>query len=313
MTQVLNPIGICLLGYLFSPLFAEGILMTLKQKIQAELFHETRLRIHTWRIILTLLVIAVLIGKSGLISLFGLMSFLAFKEYISIIPTRSADRMTILWIYLLIPAQYLFIAKGYFVLSLVFIPVFVFLFLAIRLIISKESTDFLRSFCYLYFGLISLVFSISHGAMFFLQTSREFPMEQKITTVLYVITLTQTNDIAQFIAGKLFGNKKIIPTISPGKTWAGFIGGLVYSSLFGAILGPIMTPLSMALSTLSGFLIAIAGFFGDVTFSAIKRDLKIKDTGCMLPGHGGIIDRIDSLTFAIPLFFHFFNYFWMHL
>lgn len=309
--MIANPTGICLVSYLSLPLLGQFILNRIKGWMDPELFVETRQRIRTWGVILLLLSGAVLLGKSGIIWFFGIVSFLAFKEYISIVPTRPTDRRTLFWAYLSIPLQYVLIAQGHFVLSLIFVPIYVFLFLPIRLIISGDTVHFLRSLSYFHWGLMTLVFCIAHGAMFFMPTAREFPVEQRISTILYLITLTQANDIAQFMTGKMFGNKKIVPKISPGKTWMGFMGGIVFSTAFGAVVGPLMTPLSSGLATLSGLLIGVAGFLGDVTFSAMKRDLKIKDTSRMLPGHGGIIDRIDSLTFTTPLFFHFFNYFWM--
>lgn len=274
---------------------------------------EIKLRTRTWGIILLVLAAAVLLGKTRLFWFFGIVSFLAFKEYISIIPTRPTDRRTLFWAYLAIPVQYLLIVKGYFVLSLIFVPIYVFLFLPVRLILSGDTVHFLRSLSFFHWGLMTLVFCIAHGVMFFIPGTREFPIGQRISTILYLIILTEANDIAQFVFGKLFGKNKILPKISPGKTWAGFIGGVGFSIAFAAFVGPKMTPLDPLLATCSGLLIGVSGFLGDVTFSAMKRDLKIKDTGCMLPGHGGIIDRIDSLTFTTPLFFHFFNYFWMHL
>lgn len=309
--MLINPTGICILTYLSLPLLGQCILNRLRSRMPPDLFAETKQRTRTWGLILLVLSGAVLLGRSGMLWFFGMVSFLAFKEYISIIPTRPTDRRTLFWAYLSIPIQYILLAQGHFVLSLIFIPIYLFLFLPIRLLLSGDTNHFLRSLSHLHWGLMIFVFCLAHGAMFFLPGATDFPKEQRILTVLYLITLTQANDIAQFISGKLFGKRKIVPKISPGKTWEGFLGGVVFSTLFGGLVGPLMTPLPLGLAAASGMLIGIAGFLGDVTFSAMKRDLKIKDTGMMLPGHGGIIDRIDSLTFTTPLFFHFFNYFWL--
>jgi phosphatidate cytidylyltransferase len=302
---------ICLFAYVSLPILGWFIVNGLKKKISPELLLETKERIRTWGLILALLTGAVLLGKTGLIWFFAMVSFFAFKEYISIIPTRPTDRRTLFWAYLAIPIQYILIAQGHFVLSLIFVPIYVFLFLPIRLILSGDTVHFLRSLSYFHWGLMMFIFCIGHAALFFTPTTKVFSVDQRISTILYLITLTQGNDIAQFIFGKVLGNKKIVPKISPGKTWAGFWGGVVFSTAFGGCIGPLMTPLSPFLAMVSGMLIGVFGFLGDVTFSAMKRDLKIKDTSMMLPGHGGIIDRIDSLTFTTPLFFHFFNYFWV--
>jgi phosphatidate cytidylyltransferase len=309
--MILYSAGLCALTYLLIPLLGKMILARFCQTADPQILDETKKRIRTWNMILIVLSASLFLGRTGMLCFFAIVSFLAFKEYISIIPTRPTDRRTLLYAYLSIPIQYLLIAYDHFVLSLIFVPIYVFLFLPLRLILSGDTVHFLRSLSYFHWGLMVFVFCIAHGALFFLPLSDNFSIGEKLFTVLYLITLTQANDVAQFICGKLFGKRKILPKISPGKTWAGFWGGVLFSTCFGATLGPLMTPLSTILSLFSGLLIGVAGFCGDVTFSAMKRDLKIKDTSMLLPGHGGIIDRIDSLTFTTPLFFHFFNYFWI--
>ncbi|MER2529688.1 MAG: phosphatidate cytidylyltransferase, partial [Candidatus Competibacter denitrificans] len=101
---------------------------------------------------------------------------------------------------------------------------------------------------------------------------------------------------------------KISPTVSPNKTVEGFVGGAMTTLLLSALLAPWLTPFGLRDALLAGALIAVAGFFGDLSLSALKRDLGIKDSGRLLPGHGGILDRIDSLTYTAPLFFHFSRY-----
>ena len=120
--------------------------------------------------------------------------------------------------------------------------------------------------------------------------------------------LTQFNDVAQYVWGKLLGRRKIIPKVSPNKTWEGFLGGVATTTLLSIVLASWLTPLSFESAGLAGLLISVGGFIGDVTISALKRDIGLKDSGSMLPGHGGILDRIDSLTYTAPLFFHFVYY-----
>ncbi len=121
--------------------------------------------------------------------------------------------------------------------------------------------------------------------------------------------LTQFNDVAQYTWGRLFGSKPIVPVVSPKKTWEGFLGGLLTTTVAAVLVAPLVTPFDWQQAAASGLMIAAAGFIGDVTVSAVKRDLGVKDTGSLIPGHGGIMDRIDSLTFTAPLFFHFVRYF----
>ena len=117
--------------------------------------------------------------------------------------------------------------------------------------------------------------------------------------------MTQLNDVFQFIWGKSLGRAKILPSVSPGKTWAGFIGGVITCTIVALLLGPFLKILDHRQSLIAGFIISVSGFFGDVNLSALKRDMNVKDSGSLLPGHGGILDRVDSLTYTSPLFFHF--------
>ncbi|MEJ2575054.1 MAG: phosphatidate cytidylyltransferase, partial [Gammaproteobacteria bacterium] len=126
--------------------------------------------------------------------------------------------------------------------------------------------------------------------------------------VLYLVFLTQFNDVMQYTWGKLFGRHKIIPKVSPNKTWQGFGGGVLTTAVLAALLGPWLTPLSIPQAILAGLIIGAGGFVGDVIISALKRDIGVKDSGSLLPGHGGLLDRLDSLLYTAPLFFHFVYY-----
>jgi phosphatidate cytidylyltransferase len=156
---------------------------------------------------------------------------------------------------------------------------------------------------------MTMVFSLSHAA--FLLVLRD-PMQLHVAKgpglVLFLVSLTELNDIAQYIWGKSLGRWKIVPTVSPNKTWAGFLGGVATTLLLAALLGPFLTPMNPGQSLLAGLILGVGGFFGDINLSALKRDLGVKDTGSLLPGHGGILDRVDSLTYTAPLFFHYIYY-----
>jgi len=126
--------------------------------------------------------------------------------------------------------------------------------------------------------------------------------------LLFLIFITQMNDVMQFVWGKLLGRNKILPKISPNKTWEGFLGGLLSSIVIGYFMR-FLTPLSELEVILVSFLIAGVGFIGDVIVSAIKRDMGVKDMGGAIPGHGGVLDRIDSLSMTTPIFFHMVYFF----
>ena len=107
----------------------------------------------------------------------------------------------------------------------------------------------------------------------------------------------------QFTFGKLFGKHKIMPKVSPNKTWEGFIGGLIATTVIGYYMG-FLTPLHSWQLIVVSFSVALFGFIGDAIVSAIKRDFGVKDMGDAIPGHGGYLDRIDSLTTSASPFFH---------
>jgi phosphatidate cytidylyltransferase len=125
--------------------------------------------------------------------------------------------------------------------------------------------------------------------------------------VLYLVFLTEINDVAQYTWGKLFGKTAIVPMISPKKTLAGLVGGVLTTTVLAIVLR-FLSGFDLLFAVASGLLIALSGFIGDLVVSAIKRDVGVKDSGALIPGHGGMLDRIDSLTYSAPLFFHFICY-----
>ena len=126
--------------------------------------------------------------------------------------------------------------------------------------------------------------------------------------VFFLVLLTELNDVAQYVWGKLIGKAKVVPQLSPGKTWGGLIGGVATTALIALGLGPFLTEFSPQQALAGGILIGTVGFVGDLNVSALKRYLQIKDSGQMLPGHGGVLDRIDSLIFTAPALFYFYSW-----
>ena len=271
-------------------------------------YSELRLRIKTWWIIVAVFAAAVLFNRTVSVIVLGLVSFLAFKEYLSLVPTRRADHRVLLWAYLAIPVQFYWVWIAWYGLFIIFIPVFVFLFLPMRMILLGETTGFLRAIGTLQWGLMITVFGLSHAAYLLVLPANVNPAGGAMGLLIYLVFLTEINDISQYIWGKSFGKRKIVPKVSPNKTVAGFLGGVLTTTALAAVLAPFLTPLTRDEALGAGLLIGLAGFVGDVTISALKRDLGVKDSGSLLPGHGGILDRLDSLTYTAPLFFHYVYY-----
>jgi phosphatidate cytidylyltransferase len=203
---------------------------------------------------------------------------------------------------------------------IIFVPVYMFLLIPLRAIVAGETRDFVHDTTALHWGLMATVFSVSHAAYLLVlepgsspRLAPHWPSEAASRApgfglVVFLLVLTELNDVAQYVWGKSLGRAKIVPRVSPNKTWAGFVGGVATTMLAAAALGPWLTPMDWRGAIAAGALIAACGFVGDLTISMIKRDLGVKDTGSLLPGHGGILDRIDSLTYSAPVFFHFVYY-----
>ena len=300
--------------YTFGGILAALVLATLIAFLLTRLkkesdFTELTLRIRTWWLLVGLIAAVLLSTIELSILFFALISVLALYEFLSLIELRKPDRK-VLWVpFLVIPLQYFWIYERWYGMFIVFIPVYAFLFFPLVMVFVGETKGFLKSIGTIQCGLMTCVFSISHGAYLMVLPQEGNPAGGGPGLVLFLLLLTQFNDVAQYIWGKLLGKHPITPTVSPKKTVEGFLGGLVTTTVLAYFLAPLLTPLSLYESLGAGLLIAFSGFVGDVTLSAVKRDIQVKDSGNMLPGHGGILDRIDSLTFTAPLFFHFIYYF----
>ena len=234
-------------------------------------------------------------------------SFIAFRELYSVLGFREADRGALFWGILAIPIQYYLAYLAWYGAFIIFIPVVMFLVLPLRLVLKGDTHGITKSMALLQWILMLSVFGISHLA--YLLSLPELPgfSSGGRGLLLFLVFLTEINDVMQFIWGKLLGRHKILPKISPNKTWEGFLGGVISTTVIGYFLG-FLTPLSAPNVILVSALIAIAGFSGDVVISAIKRDKGIKDMGNSIPGHGGVFDRIDSLAYTAPVFFHLVYY-----
>jgi len=270
-------------------------------------YTELRQRIQSWWWIVGSLFVVLAVSRAAAIAFFGLLSFLALKEFLSIVPTRQADRRVIFWAYLAIPIQYYWVYTGWYGMFILFVPVYLFLFLPMRMVLIGETKGFIKSVALLHWAVMLTVFCISHIANLLTLESLN-PEAGSIGLVLFLLFMTQFNDVCQYIWGKMLGRHKIIPKVSPNKTWEGFVGGFVTITLCAGWVAPLLTPLTMLQGLVTGIIIAVGGFIGDVVISSVKRDLQIKDSGQLIPGHGGVLDRMDSLLYTAPLFFHYVYY-----
>jgi phosphatidate cytidylyltransferase len=270
---------------------------------------ELRDRVRTWWQIIAIVTAVFAAGPGASILLVAALSFLAFRELHSVVPVRPADRVILGLAYLAIPVQYYFVWTQWYGMFSIFVPVYAVTLLTAATVLVGDTRGFIRSNATLHWALLLTVYNISHlGFLIVLPLAHSVPAGG-LGLLLFVLVVVQFNDVAQFVWGRLLGRKRIVPSVSPGKTWEGFLGGAATSMLLAIILAPSLTPFSPVAAALIGLALVICGFLGDVTLSAVKRDLGLKDTGTALRGHGGILDRLDSLTLAAPIGFHVIRYF----
>jgi phosphatidate cytidylyltransferase len=272
-------------------------------------FTNLRQRIASWWVMIALLGAALLLGWFAVTALFAVISFIALREFLSLAHMRPEDRLIMLAAYLTIPVSYGLIVIDRYGLYLVFTPVYVFMFLPFAMACIGQTRNYLPSAATFHWGLMTCVYNLGFAAFLMRAPVSEPLPAGPAGAVFLLLVATEANDVAQYVWGKLFGRRKIMPKVSPNKTWEGFLGGWATSAALIWFLGPVFTPLhGVGLATLA-LSLPIAGFAGDVTMSAVKRDIGVKDTSALIPGHGGILDRADSLIFTAPLYFHILAYF----
>ncbi len=290
-------------------LFIVHFIVILKNKISPrQNCAELKLRIKSWWLITFLISLAVIGNKLIGFIFVGFISFLALKEYISLIPTRRADRRVLLWAYLAIPAQLYFLSVNWLEMFYLFVPLYMFLAIPMRMIFVGENKGFIKSVGTIHWGLMATTYSIGYLAAFLIVPKSLNPIAGGVGLLLFLLIINSINDVAQYVFGKTFGKRKIIPKISPKKTYEGFFGGIFSAIVLSILIAPYLTPLNNSQAFCAGLIISVSGFIGDIVLSALKRDMGVKDSSTLIPGHGGILDRIDSLIYTAPLFFHFTMY-----
>jgi len=266
-------------------------------------------RINAWWVMALLIGLAFCFGHLGVVVLFYCVSFYALREFITLTPTRHSDYPAlVVAFYFALPIQYLLIAIDWYGLFSIFIPVYVFLLLPILASLGGDTTRYLERAAKVQWGLMIAVYCIS-AVPALLTLKIEGFAGQNLQLIAWLLVVVQLSDVAQYVCGKLFGKRKIAPRLSPSKTLEGFVGGVLLASSVGALLFWI-TPFSFWQAALLALLVNLLGFAGGLVMSAIKRDRGVKDWGQMIEGHGGMLDRLDSVCFAAPIFFHIVRYWW---
>ncbi|MBK9081379.1 MAG: phosphatidate cytidylyltransferase [Rhizobiales bacterium] len=265
-------------------------------------------RIRAWWIMVAIFVAGYLLGPVATLILFALTSFWTLREFVSLTPTRPADVWPIAAaFYVFLPLQYWLIGIEWYALFAILIPVYAFLILPPLAALAGDVGDYLLRVARLQWGLMLTVYCISHAPAL-LTLDIPFYLDQRFLLLFFLIAVVQMSDVLQYVFGKLFGGRKIAPTVSPSKTWEGLIGGGLSATALGAGLWW-LTPFTPLQAAAMAFVIVAMGFLGGLALSAVKRSMGAKDWGTMVKGHGGMLDRMDSLAFSAPIFFHLTRYF----
>jgi phosphatidate cytidylyltransferase len=290
-----------------------GFVMSLRVRGRApddpsrKVVHNLNARVKAWWVMIFVLAGALMLGPKAVIILFALISFAALREFLTLTPTRKADHFALLVsFFVVLPSQYGLIWTAWYGVFTIFIPVYVFLLLPAFTIISTDATrNFLERTSETQWGLMICVYCISHVPALLILT---IPNYDPAMLIVFVVLVVQSSDVLQYVWGKVTGRHKIAPHVSPSKTVEGFVGGILSATALGTALWW-MTPFQPWQAALFSFLITMTGFLGGLVMSAIKRDRGVKDWGHLIEGHGGMLDRLDSVCFAAPIFFHLTRFF----
>lgn len=266
-------------------------------------------RINAWWGMVGLMALAFLAGHVGVVVLFAICSFAALREFLTLTNTKVADHWAIVVAaFVVLPLQYVFVGMNWYGLYSIFIPVYAFLLMPIVSTLSGETDNFLVRVAEAQWALMISVFCVSHVPALLSLNIPDFE-GRNLFLIFFLVVVVQSSDVFQYVWGKLIGKHKIAPNISPSKTLEGLIGGVLTASVLGASLYWI-TPFTILEAAGMSVVITIMGFLGGLVMSAIKRDRGIKDWGHLIAGHGGFIDRLDSVIFSAPIFFHIVRFFW---
>jgi phosphatidate cytidylyltransferase len=261
-------------------------------------------RMRAWWLLWTVLAAAFFIGASATVALFGLISFWALREFITLTPTRPGDHRALFWVFVLCtPLQFVLVGMDRYDLYSVFIPIYALLLLPARIAFSGDSKRFLERIAKIQAGLLICVYCFSFAPA--LLNLRRSPDEYSgnARLLFFFVLMVQLSDALQYAWAQIPSKHVIVPTVNPTRTWEGLLGGAASVTLLGAVLAW-ATPFPPLLAGVMSLVISLMGFGGTMTMSAIKRDRGVKDYGTLVEGHGGVLDRIDSICFAAPVFYH---------
>ncbi|MFO1281409.1 MAG: phosphatidate cytidylyltransferase [Burkholderiales bacterium] len=313
MMPTFSPLVALFAGVLAVLVFASAVGLLLKWRVADGAPHAVIdnliARVNAWWVMVVVLGAAFAFGKSGVLALFAWISFLALREFVSLVTTRPSDHLALATaFFVVLPLQYWLVAIGWYGLYSVMIPVYAFLLLPVFAAFGKDTRRFLERVAKVQVAVMTTVYCVSYvPALTTLEIAG--PTDGGLALIAWLVVVVQSSDVLQYVWGKLFGRTKVAPELSPSKTLEGLVGGVGCATALGAALAG-LTPFTPGQAAGVALLVSVAGFLGGLVMSAIKRDRGVKDWGTLIEGHGGMLDRMDSIVFAAPLYFHLLRYGW---
>jgi phosphatidate cytidylyltransferase len=286
-----------------------GFALHLKYGGANETVRNMNMRIKAWWAMVAVLFSALVLGRYATIVVFGFASLMALREFLTLTPTRKSDYWPLfIAFFVALPVQYWLLVEQWYGLFAVFIPVYIFALISAASALSQDTEDFLSRNARILFAVMVCVYGVSHAPALLMLEIPGF--EGHNAQLLFFFTfVVQISDVLQYVFGKLFGRTKLAPIVSPSKTWEGLVGGGLATTLIGGLLH-FVTPFGFLQAAGLAAMIVVCGALGGLVMSAVKRSLAAKDWGSGIAGHGGYMDRLDSLGFAAPVFFHIVRWLW---
>jgi phosphatidate cytidylyltransferase len=307
-----------------------GLILSRRERIGVEsaIIRRFNRKLTVWWMMAVIFLLGFLLHRIGVVVLFGLVSFWALREYITMTPTRRGDHRTLFWVFFIFtPLQYILIGLGsdpperlggasgidYYDFYSIMIPVYASLFIPARAAIAGDYKRFLERSAKIQYGLLICVYALSYAPALLdlnlVRTDGSVWQGSQVSVLVFFVLIAQLASVFERAWGRMAGRLVIAEKINASRTWEGFLGSMVTTGLVAAALSW-ATPFYPWEAGILGAVVTVMACAGTMTMSAIKRDRGVTDTGTLVQGHAGLLDQIDNICFAAPVFYHLTRFFW---
>jgi phosphatidate cytidylyltransferase len=289
-------------------LFGEYLRSRVPAGQQSAMVEAYSTRLTSWWAMVILFSLALLGGITGVVILFAFASFAALREFYTLSAKAKADHLALaLAFFVVLPVQFALIWLGRDDIFTVFIPVYAFLMLPMVSVLRGDPSRFLIRVSETQWGLMICVYCVSHvPALITLDFSGY--EERSVLLIAFLVMVVQIGDLLDILFGRRIGRTRIAPGLSP-RTWEGLVCGVIGAAIAGGMLYWI-TPFGPLAAMGMAAIASVSGHFGSLVLTAIKRDKGVRDWSHLIPGQGGLLDQLDSVIFAAPVFFHLTHLIW---